>query len=271
MNIGLLGKTLRDSRLLLIIVVCSVVLFEILFVLSMSQISTEVLQIWRSVQFVGTLIRGLVGIDVSQDVSANALLSLGLVAPFFLMVTSAYIVNECGRVLAGECDTGTADLLLTLPIARRTVYVTVSLSILFGAVLMCVAGWGGIALGAVLFKTAEPVRLDLFGIVACNLFALYIALIGGGLLVSSVVSRRVTAAAWVIAALLLSFLINFIGSFLEPVRQIAWLGFLFYYQPVDVVREEVWPIRDLVVLTVVGVLFWLAGLWRFARRDIPAA
>ena len=41
-----------------------------------------------------------------------------------------------------------------------------------------------------------------------------------------------------------------------------------YYKPLLVLRDAAWPVRDMLVLAMMGVAAWLAGGVLFSRRDI---
>ena len=70
--------------------------------------------------------------------------------------------------------------------------------------------------------------------------------------------------------LLASFLLNFLGQFWPVAERVSFLGILHYYRPLPVVRTGDWPVHDIAVLIGLAVVFFLAGMWRFSRRDIPA-
>jgi hypothetical protein len=119
--------------------------------------------------------------------------------------------------------------------------------------------------------TPEPLEKGRLFIPTVNLFALYLAIGSGTMLVSAWVSRRSIAVAILVAALVASFFVNFLEALIPGVRRIGFLGLLHYYQPIECIRSGVWPLREISVLCSMAAACWLAGLWRFSRRDIPAA
>ncbi|MBU0637929.1 MAG: hypothetical protein KKB50_03625 [Planctomycetes bacterium] len=125
-------------------------------------------------------------------------------------------------------------------------------------------------LGERSFALWEPINLGRLSLLTVNLFALYLAIAGTTMFVSSLFSRRGTAIAVVMSGLLVSVLVNFLAQFWSAIEWVSFLGVLNYYRPLPVVRSGEWPVRDLIVLVLVGGAFWSAGLWRFSRRDIPA-
>ncbi len=87
-------------------------------------------------------------------------------------------------------------------------------------------------------------------------------------MVSSLSNRRGRAFSVVFALVLVSFLVNFLAQLWEPAKSLAFLSVLDYYQPLLILRSSSWPVANMLTLLTVGVLFWLAGMLIFARRDI---
>jgi ABC-2 type transport system permease protein len=104
--------------------------------------------------------------------------------------------------------------------------------------------------------------------VMSNLFCVYVAVGGIAFLISALSDRRGRAVGVVFAILLASFLLNFIANFLQPAKQIAFLGILEYYRPAQILQHGHFPWRDVAVLLAVGLVAWLAGGEILARRSI---
>jgi len=269
--VALLRRTARDSALLLAVVLAAVLAFEVLFVRGVTDLSGDILEFWRRIPFVRRILATVAGIDLSAEVSMSALVALGMVAPFYLLASWTFVIVTALRFTVSELDRGTADLLLTLPLPRCSVYVCVSLVWVGGALLISLTGWGGIALGAALAQPAEPLKLQRLGMVVANFTALLLAVGGLAMLAGSVASRLGPALAIVLVVLLASFLLNFLEAFLPWVKRVGVLGVLHYYRPVEAVASGRWPLRDILALAGAGFVFWLTGLWYFSRRDIPSA
>jgi len=63
---------------------------------------------------------------------------------------------------------------------------------------------------------------------------------------------------------------NLVAQFWEQAQVVRVFGFLHYYRPLVIARTGALPAGDMTVLAVIAIACWLAGLWHFARRDIPA-
>lgn len=270
MNAAVMRKTARDAAALLVIVVLGILLFECLIVRALGEFTEEITEIWFSRPFLTNLVKALLGADLAENVTVTSLMTIGFAHPLLYALVWGFLLATGTRVIGGEIDRGTADLLLSLPISRARVYASVSAVWMLAGVPVCLAPLAGIWLGEWAFPLSEPLELSRLRIVPLNLFALYLAVGCGTMLVSSLVPRRGPAIAIVLAALLGAFLLSFLAQFWSLAERLSFLGMLHYYRPLECVRTGIWPLREIAVLGTGAVTLWLVGLWQFSRRDIPA-
>lgn len=271
MNLALIRKTALDTLAVFVLVVAGLVAFEFLFVRAMSEFAEELLQFWARRPAIKGFIQVLVGSQFNLDISATGLMTIGLAHPLLFALTWTFILANGSRVIAGEIDRGTADLLLALPVSRVGVYFSVSLVWIVAGAAISFAPLAGVWLGELWHPLQEPLDLARLVIPAVNLFGLFLAVMAATMLVSALASRRGPVIGVLLALLLSSFLINFLSQLWPAARHLNFLSVLEYYRPLASVRDGAWPVRDLIVLLTTAVVCWSAGLWCFSRRDIPAA
>ncbi len=275
MSRALFWKTLRDARLLLVILVLATVAFELLFVIFVREMLQEMLMqiasVWLEKAPFRRMVNSMLGADLAVELTPTSLMAIGFSHPLMYTFMWVLLLTIGTRGLVGEIDRGTADLLLGLPVSRTAVYGSVSATLVLAAVLISVATVCGAGLGAVFIPLKEPLNLARLWILVANLLALNLAITGLTTLVSSLASRRGTAVATVLTVLLVSFLIQFLAPLWDPARRIECLGLLHYYRPLPAVRTGQWPLADIFTLLAVAMVAWIVGLWYFRRRDIPAA
>lgn len=269
MNLGIIRKTTRDTLVLLLIVILGITAFEMLLVGMIGEFYEDS-QLWLQKTFVQRFVKAMLGAELGVNAGAMGFVAIGFAHTLLYALTWALLLTTCSRVIAAEIEQGTADLLLTLPVSRASVYVSVSAVWIPAGVPVSLAVLLGTWIGASAFTLWEPLNYARLAILTVNLFALYLAIGSATMLVSSFLSRRAPAVAIVLACLLASFLLNFLGQFWSAFEHISFLGILRYYRPLPVVQTGDWPVRDIAVLLGLGAILWSAGLWRFARRDIPA-
>jgi ABC-2 type transport system permease protein len=254
------------------LLVCGgIMLLEALILGLAREFSGEIEYFWLQRPFMRRLIGMLVGAEISGDVMMSAaFVAVGFIHPVMLALSWGFLLATCSRVIVGEIERGTADLLLTLPVSRAAVYTSVSAVWMLTGLPICFSALLGSWIGKTLFPLEDPVNYGRLAIVTVNLYAMYLAVGSATLFASSVASRRGPAISCVLAVLLASFLLNFLAQFWSAAQPCRFFGILEYYRPLEIVLSGDWPVRNLGVLLALGLVLWLAGLWRFARRDIPA-
>ena len=270
MNLGIIRKTTREALPLLVIMTLAIVLLESLLVGVIGDFSKELEYLWLRRPIFERFARMQLGADLGGAVTTTGLMTIGFAHPLMFAFTWVFLLTTCSRVIVGEIERGTADLLLTLPVSRGAVYTNVSVVWMAAGVPVSLAPLLGCGIGQTIFELPEPLDFSRLAILAANLFALYLAVGSATLFVSTLVSRRALAVAFVLAWLLASFLLNFLAQFWSLADGISALGVLRYYRPLPVVQTGDWPVHHIAVLLGLGAFFWGGGLWRFARRDIPA-
>lgn len=271
MSLTIVRKTARDALPLFGVLLLAVVVFEILFIFAIAPLADELQGFITRVALLRRLVGALVGADLLADLSPTTLATIGLAHPVLYALTWTLLLGMCTRVPSGEMDRGTADLLLTLPISRARIYISVSLVAAACAAAMSYAPLAGIAIGEQVRAFEQPIDLGRLWRVAGNLFALNLGVCAAALMASAISSRRGIAIGVVLGWLLGSFLFNFLAQFWSAAERLAVLLPLHYYRPLPIVRDAAWPLGSMLVLLGFAAVCWTAGLWHFCRRDIPAA
>jgi ABC-type transport system involved in multi-copper enzyme maturation permease subunit len=311
-NAAIFRKTFRDSALVLSIATLALVVFNAIFVFiaditlaEMPDYLTRLRPIFQK------LISGLVGGNISLKIDMMGFLAVAYVHPFLQMVMWAFVITITSRVIAGEIDSGTADLLFSLPVRRSTIFVTTSAVWMLCGAILCAAPLAGTWIGTKFLEprptgvttnetpdptpataTAggadavgpmripflsptptptpqrQPVQYGMLVKICVNLFALYVAIGSGGMMLSTILSRRVQAVGILTGVVLTSFVINFLAVFWETLSPLGYLSFLNYYTPMNVVMNGDWPLKDITILTGGAAAALLTGWIVCVRRDI---
>lgn len=270
MNAAIVLKTARDSRLLFVIVVAAIILLETLLLRAFSELAADLADMWLSRPFFRRMIRMMLGADLGEHFTMTMLVSIGFAHPLMYAFTWAFLLATCSRVIVGEIERGTADLLLTLPVSRASVYASVSVVWIAAGVPISLAPWVGVWLGEMISPLDAPLNLPRLAILSADLFALYLLIGAATMCVSSFARRRGPAIAVVLGGLMASFLLNFLAEMWSAAEGLSFLGILHYYRPLPILRSGAWPLRDMGVLATAAAVFWSVGLWRFRQRDVPA-
>ncbi len=265
---GIMAKTIREvwPATLLFGIGLSLVMALLTYVLP--QIQEGITDVFASLPFVKTLVQTILGTDVGDELTAQMMQAILWVHPVVLSVVWAHEIVFCTRMPAGEIDRGTIDVLLGLPVSRRTVYLCETVMWLVTGAFVLLLG----VLGHLAAAPAMPVEMrpgiSRIVLVMANFCCVYVAVGGIAFLVSALSDRRGRAIGIVFAIVLASFLLNFLAQFWGPAQQVAFMSVLDYYRPAQILQAGRLPLDDVATLLVVGGAAWLAGCEVFARRSI---
>lgn len=271
MNFAILRKTWRDSMPFLTFGTLALIVFGVLAVSWLRYLSATAIDVLSKSPFIVRMISALVGADLSEDLSPTSLITIALSHPFLFVVSWAFLLVTGSRVIAGEIDRGTGDLLFALPYSRARIYRDVSIVLLIGGIPLLGGLFTGIWTGSQLFPLKEPIQFAKLAPAVANLLALYWSIGGLTMALSASASRRGLVIGVVAGFLLFSFLLNFVEAILPWAGRLAPLGVLHYYKPLESVRSGTWPIGHIAILLGIAVVAWTYGWRRFVTRDIPAA
>jgi ABC-type transport system involved in multi-copper enzyme maturation permease subunit len=271
MSMGLVYKSLREWVPLTIS--CGLFLFVVEGILAhvlptfQGQFADQIVRI----EFLRNILQSILGSEMTEQFGPDSFSAFPWVHPVVLIALLAHAIIGCTKLPAGEVDRGTIDLLMGLPISRWELLIYEWLVWLANAAIVLACMVVGNRLGSLGTPTEFQVPTGRMLIILANLASLYVAIGGVSWLASALCSRRATAMLVVFGIVLASILFNFLTPYWSIARELAFLGFLHYYRPLQIVRQSTWPTGDIGVLLAVGTLSWIAaGVW-FSRRDLVAS
>jgi ABC-2 type transport system permease protein len=301
----LVRKLLRDLRWPLVVVALLLGGFQCLWVKVVERIIGELLPVFlkympleliKQIIFQGsgqtleTLMGGqMINIDRPMD-----MLSVGYVHPLMLIIFSIWAIGRASIALAGEIDRGTAELLLSQPLARYQVILAHFRIDLVVIPILCLSLWAGNWLGAWMFGLlhlgapidGQELLIDprAFFPGLANVAGLMFAMSGYTMWLSSAGRFRTRVMAIAILATLVQFVINVIGQLWDKLNPLRPLTVFYYYQPQPIILKGHWtvdlsecwsvgrpmPVNVILVLFAVGFIGYALALLTFTRRDLPA-
>ena len=214
------------------------------------------------------VILAMIGVGKELEVFAT---NEGFVAIGFFgksaLIFAVYPVVMGMRVTANEEDSGTMDVLLSLPVERARVVIEKFLAYGVSCVGVVILIYLGLHLGVIL----GGVELDVLRLaeVTFYLVPLMVFIMAVTALIAVLVRRRSVALGIVTAFVIASYMLQTIGLAAEGTvaESIGVVSFLTYYNAGDIMAQGfIWPhIAGFVVLS--GLLL-LASLYRYEQRDI---
>lgn len=196
-------------------------------------------------------------------------LSLGFTHPLYLVLVATTVVGFACRSLAGEMERGTIQLALARPVSRPRVYLARVLGVLVVTLALSAAGPLGMVGGMLLAKPEGAFAYRYLAVTALVTALLCWAIGGLTLLGSAAASTTGRAVAWATAALIVFYFVDYFASLWEILQPFEPFSIFAYYDPSPALVNGTLPVRNVLVLLVVGLAGAIGGLAVFVRRDLP--
>lgn len=267
MNLGLLIRTLRETRGSCLAFAAGLFAFELFLALILPTFQKEFADSLMQIEFLQKIIAALLGAEVGSFTPKLALAMLGWVHPFVLALVWAHAIMTCTRFPAGELERGTLDALMSLPVSRVAVLGHDTLAFMLTAGAVVVAGLAGDLIGARISGLGTAPLAAVLQ-VTCNLYAMALAVGGVATGLSCLSERRGRAMGAAFGIVLASFFLSSMSAFNETVKQWSAVSLMNYYRPYYVLEGSRSPWGDMLVLLVVGAGCWALGLVVLGRRDL---
>ncbi|MGH9457191.1 MAG: ABC transporter permease subunit [Thermoanaerobaculia bacterium] len=200
--------------------------------------------------------------------SVAGIVAFGWNHPVALALGAAVAIVLGARAVAGEIDQGAAELVMTQPFGRGRY---LAAHVLFGAfalALVSAAGVAGTAAGSRVFDLDIFTPRDLVA-VAFAFWLLQLAWFGIALAVSARGREGGPVAIAVFFVALVAYLIAAIGSVWDPAARFLPLSLYHYYEPREILVEQVLSAVTVAVLAIVAAAGIALGAVLFSRRDVP--
>ena len=184
------------------------------------------------------------------------------------IVLGAYVAFLTASFVAGEIEGKSSELMLALPVSREYVILSRFIAVLPIIAALVVAMLLAILLGArYVGESIDAVRFG-YGMLFTAGFLLAVG--GGSLLLSAVMSNGRNAAFASIGVLLAMFLVENIGSMVTSIDWARKLSLFHYAKVSDFIANPSAPIAwsNLGVLLIVAVIFLGLAVIAFKLRDI---
>jgi len=213
----------------------------------------------------------MLGVDSSGAGVSEIAFAIAWSHPIVLTLLSAHAIMVCTRVLAGEVERGTVDVLLALPVSRWRLLCCETLAWVMSGVVVLGGVYAGSYVGAQFIKPEFRPEWSKLLMVWCNLGLVYLVIGCFALLLAHITDRRGRAVLGVIVVTIFSLLINFLHTLdasLEFTKRLAFMSFLEYYKPFGMLISGEWPWKDLSILALAASVLWVSTGIVLARRDV---
>jgi ABC-2 type transport system permease protein len=201
--------------------------------------------------------------------SLRGAVALGAVHPIALGLQMVYPVGFAAFAIAGERQRGTLEVLLSRPVSRRSVFVTLFVALVAFAALTTLAQLLGTVAGAALYGVVDQLDASALAFLGLNTVALLAALAAVCLAASAVFDRPSTPLAIGLVVVIGGYVLEVLGTLWPDAEFLQPYSPFHYLRPLDVLGGRDVTTDLLVLAGIVAVAVGFA-LWRFPQRDLAA-
>lgn len=185
-----------------------------------------------------------------------------LVMPLLLLIAA---IGAGARVIAGEEEAHTLDLLLANPVSRTRLAVEKLLVVVLELVVLVAVLWLALVICSAVFDLAVSAAHLLAAVASAGLIALVFGALATA--VGAATGRRVIAIAVCAALALASYLVNALAPLVPAIDRIRWLSPWYHYASSDALRQGLDAGHAAVLVAIFVAAACLVPV-AFARRDL---
>jgi ABC-2 type transport system permease protein len=264
-NLRLYLQTLRWNRVRLAAVVVAAVGWGILIPIVYVQFA----QAFKDLANSGVFPKELMNFGSGSLFTLPGALTLGLQHPLAIAFVGIFAVGSTVSAVAGERESGTLEVLLSRPISRRTLYVTLAVAAATLIAIVLLALLAGQLIGVMIQGVTDELDLGLMPLVFVNGLMLWAAFAAFGLAASVSFDRHAPALGLTIAYLLVNYFLEILGSLWRDVAWSQQYSLFHHFNPGEILTGDADPI-DFLILGVAIVIPVIYALIVFPRRDLAA-
>lgn len=266
MNLNLIYRGLKERWLSGSIFASSLVLY-VWMLISFLPIIRKSVQIQQLIaeypKAIMNLLAGTADVDFSTP---EGFFSLEFLALWFPIIVYGFAVTFTTAIVAKEIDDGTMDQLLAQPISRITLVLSRFLVLILYLLALTMITLGSMRLLAPFYDaTFKTSGLLVTGL----LFLLFMLAISSyTLFLSVILKERGQAIIASVSIFIASHLLNALADFSDTLERLRFLSIFRYYNPYKALVTGEMPWRDLGIFLGITLVFLVASIFVFRRKDI---
>ena len=265
MNLPLFGRTLAWQRARWLIVTIAIfgwgVLIPVIYV--------AFADAFRDLANSGALPEELMNFGSGSLFTLPGAITLGVQHPLAIAMIGIFAVGATSTAIAGERQRGTLEVLLSRPVSRVTLYLSILIALLLVVAAVLAALMAGFVTGAAVQDVLGDLALEQMPLVWLNGFLLWGAFATFGLAASVSFDRPGPAIGVTLAYLLVNYFFEILGSLWRDADWTQEYSLFHHFQPSEILEGALDPI-DLVICGIAFVVPIVYALVVFPRRDLPA-
>lgn len=199
--------------------------------------------------------------------SAHGWMGFGFNHPMFLVVTLTVAISVGAGSVAGEVDTGRAELLFTAPVARTRFLLGSLLVWAIAEAAVIAAAWAGAMTGALLSGDLRRAGVAALAWAPLQYAPLALFVAACAFAASAAAHTRARANGLAVGLAVFAYLLNVVSGLIGSLEWLRWLTPFGYYEPGRAIDEGL-RIGPAALLAAGGALLLVAARMLLERRDL---
>jgi len=186
--------------------------------------------------------------------------------PIFIVLFTAYAIAVGASSISREIETGDILFVLSKPISRTAFILGKILSSITGIFILQLVYLLGLIASLRFFGATS--NMDLFVYLVINSFLLFMLINAIAVCFSAFGTEASWATARSVMVILFMYFIDFVSNIWEQAASFGFISLFHYYDPGNMVLDQVVPWRDFVALSLCSSAIYLVSVIGFRKRDI---
>ncbi|HEY3375786.1 MAG TPA: ABC transporter permease subunit [Candidatus Aquicultor sp.] len=266
MNSNLLLKSLRDIRVSWISYAAGMVVYVLLLMSIYPTIQKSMADFERLLKAYPKAFIGIFGGGQANLFTVEGFFALEMFALIWFIIIGAFVISYGTGAIGREIDSGTIEILLGQPISRITVLIAKGITLFASTLGLVIVTTGSVYIFSVIYN----VKLKPEGVLALTVIGglFFLAIASFSLLFSVLFGERGRAAFVSAGLLTIMYIIHVLASFADWAKNLDYVSLFHYYDPARLLSTGNIPGRDVAVFVGTIIVFFVASLLIFNRRDI---
>ncbi|MFZ5516168.1 MAG: ABC transporter permease subunit [Candidatus Zhuqueibacterota bacterium] len=214
------------------------------------------------------MVQQFVSEELLAQFSIGGAVAFGFNHPIVLIVLALVAITLPAKHIAGEIESGTLELMLSLPVNRTKL--AGSLWVFSAAALLIIisGAWIGSLVGRLFYPQLGEIPMHRVIWIGLHLWLLMLV-INAMAFAASVFSREQSKVAQRTAGLaLLLYFLYYATKFSDSLHPLKYLSLFYYYQPQEIIFGRI-PFWGDILLLSITLLLMIGSVYKFKNRGIP--
>ena len=258
-------KTLRDMRRSMFWWVTGMFVFTIFFMSIFPSIQESSADVQSYIDSFPEGLRATFATDRLDFGTLEGFITMELLSFFYPFLVLAFAVTYGAGLLGGEEESGTLEILLSMPVPRWRVMVAKFAALVTFLLIVLLATWLGLVVGILLIDIEDADIVNLLGGIL-NMVPMTLFFAAVAYCMTGVRGGKGTALGVALAIAAATYLMNTLSAMADLPDWMQTLSPWYYYDGLNVLIDGIDPF-NVALLLGLALLLVAIGIFAFERRD----